>query len=379
MNNKFSEKHVAALEVIDPEIVDFYMDWLLMRNSNKFETAANLLAHLAREILCGLEGRVPEKVGQIYGHIIDCFHKFSHRHEGGRPPRSKECFNRVWPEFENLLGHLVESGSYFGNSSSPCPYTTLRNSLVQLETELSESSVTEWLIPNIDLHPHQFEIDQNLERIAPLLAAFYRDWIRIRRSADFKCRSYLLAHLAREIDSGLRGALSTKQGKKRIQKQLRKKNLDSLKDDIGHIASIMDALGIDSFASRVDQWIQTVKDLADLTHKDIDDEAKLLRKRVESLWPKVESLWADLVGGYLNLLDRVDRILKYEDEPPTDDQIKEALCNLLKFDTINKYFFQNLKSTAWLKPLKEDGWFNPENNPEPQEDPDHFGYYRVPR
>lgn len=378
MNNKFNEKHVAALEVIDPEIVDFYKDWVRMRESDEFETAANLLAHLAREILCGLEDKVPEEVGKIYDHIIRCFHKFSHRHEGGKPPRSKERFNRVWPEFENLLGHLVQSSSDFDNSSSPCPYTALRDSLVQLETELSEPSVTEWLIPSIDLHSHQSEIDQNLKRIAPLLAAFYRDWIRMRRSADFKCRSYLLAHLAREIDSGLRGALSTKQGKEKMQKQLGKENLGGLKDDIGHIASIMDALGIDSFVSRVDEWIQTVKNLADLTHRDIDDEAKLLRKEVESLWPRVESLWGDLVGGYLNLLDRVDRILKYEDEPSTDDQIKEALLNLLEFDTINKYFFQNLKSAAWLELLKEDGCFNPENNPAPQEDPDHPGYYRIP-
>ena len=378
MNNKFNEKHAAALEGIDPEITDFYKDWVHMRDSDEFETAANLLAHLAREILCGLESRIPEEVEQIYRHIINRFHKFSHRHEGGRAPRSKECFNQMWPEFENLLTHLVENDSDFHNHHNCCPFAALHDSLVQLEIELSGSSTTEQLTLDIELFPHQFEINQNLERIAPLLAAFYRDWVRMRQSTNFRCRSYLLAHLAREVDSGLRGALSTKREHKKIKRKLAKENLGDMQESIGHISSIMAALGIDSFASRVNQWIQTVRTLADLTHRDLDDEAKLFRNKTESLWSEVESLWAYLVGGYLNLLDRVDRILKYENEPPTDDEIKEALHNLLKFDKINKYFFRELESPAWLKPLKADGWLDPDQNPAPQEYPDQLGAFYTP-
>ena len=244
---------------------------------------------------------------------------------------------------------------------------------------MSESPENEWLIPDIELVLQQSEINENLQKIAPLLAAFYRDWLRMRQSTEFKCRSYLLAHLAREVDSGLRGALSTKQDHKRIRKQLRKENLGDLEASIGHIASIMAALGIDDFSLRVNQWIQTVKDLANLAHRDFDDEVRLLRSEVESLWPKVENLWAYLVGGYLNLLNRVDRILKHQDNPPTDNQIKEAVRNLLQFDTINIFFFRKLKSPTWLEYLKIDGWFDPQNNPSPQEVPDHPGSYHVPR
>ena len=194
--------------------------------------------------MCGLESRIPEEVEQIYRHIIGHFHKFSHRYEGGRVPRLKECFNQMWPEFENLLTHLVESGSDFHDRPNRCPFADLHDSLAQLETELSGSSATEQLIPDIKLLPHQSEINQNLERIAPLLAAFYRDWVRMQQSTNFKCRSYLLAHLAREVDSGLRGALSTKREQKKIKRELAKENLGDLKESIGHISSIMAALGI---------------------------------------------------------------------------------------------------------------------------------------
>lgn len=378
MKNRFEEKHLALLKATDPEVTDFYADWLCMRESNEFETTAHLLAHLAREILRGLQDRVPEDVVKIYDSIIHFFDKFSHRREGGKAPRPKESFNQIWTEFENLLVYLVENRSDFYNTSNYCPFATLQNSLKQLETETSESLETEWMIPDVELAPHQSEISQNLERIAPLFAAFYRDWVRMRRSTNFQCRSYILAHLAREVDSGLRGALSTKQGRKRMQKRLQKEDLGDLKEHIGYIVSIMEALGVSDFCLRVEQWIQTVKDLANLTHRDRDHEAKLLRNEVESLWPKVEELWVYLVGSYLKLLNRVDRILAYKDEPPTDEQIKEALRNLLKFDGVNQYFFDKLKSPAWLKILKEDECFDPDQNPAPQEDPNQLGEFYTP-
>lgn len=375
MKNRFEEKHLALLKAADPEVTDFYTDWLCMRESNEFETTAHLLAHLAREILRGLQDRVPEDVGQIYNSIIHFFDKFSHRREGGKAPRPKESFNQTWIEFESLLVYLVEIHSDFYNISNHCPFATLQNSLKQLETETSKSLKTEWIIPDIELLPYQSEISQNLEKIAPLFAAFYRDWVRMLRSTNFQCRSYMLAHLAREVDSGLRGALSTKRGQKQVQEQLKKADLGGLKEHVGYIASIMEALGVPDFGLRVEQWIQTVKDLKNLTHRDLDDEAKLHRNEVESLWPKVEELWVYLVGSYLKLLNRVDRILGYKCEPPTDEQIKEALRNLLEFEGINQYFFDQLESPAWLKILKEDGRFDPKNNPAPQESPDQPGYY----
>lgn len=247
---------------------------------------------------------------------------------------------------------------------------------MRLEIKLDKASTSEWPISNIELSDLQSEINQNLQTLAPLLAAFYRDWLRIRQSTNFKCRSYLLGHLAREIDGGFRDILSIDEDKDVIEQALEEEDWARLYKSKGHIASIMSALGVPDFDLRSEQWIKTTKDLFILTHKNSGNKAKSLRNESEPLWSKFEELLTFLVGGYLDLLNRVDKIL--DTEEPNEDMVG-TLSDLLKPEVLYKHFFQHLKSPAWLKPLKEDDWFNPENNPVPQEDPEHTGYYNDPR
>ena len=382
MNNKFNEKHAAALEVIDPEIADFYEGWLHLRESDDFEAVTNLWAHLAREILEGLRGmtlkekRVPKHIERTWKDIVDRLERFRHRHKVWDPPYKKEEFNEVWSEFEILLVYIVESNLDFRNIVDHCPFTTLQDSLMRLKTKLDKTSTSEWSISNIELSDPQSEINENLQTLAPLLAAFYRDWLRIRQSTNFKCRSYLLGHLAREIASGFKGVLSLKKDENEIRKSLKNEDLGDLREHKPHIASIMSALGVPDFNLRTEQWINISKDFANLAHKDRNEHEKSIRRESESLWPKFEELLAFLVGGYLNLLDRVDKILNTE-QP--DEDMLGTLHDLLEPEVLYKHFFQNLKSSAWLEPLKKDGWFNPENNPTRREDPDQPGYFYFPR
>ena len=374
MSNKFDERHTALLRTIDPEIADFYSDWVRMQESDEFETTAHLLAHLAREILRGLKGRVSKDVDEkIYNDIIHFFDGFSHRRKGWKLPRKKDEFKGVWSDFENLLVYLVESGPDFLNTADHCPFTTLRNSLVKLESKLSKSKETEGTIHlDIELSNLQSEIHQNLKTLAPLLAAFYRDWLRVRSSTDLKCRSYLLGHIAREIAGGFRDILAMEQDEVEIKTSLKKENLGNLKGHKGHIASIMSALGHSGFDSRVGQWIETAKDLATLAHRNRDDKAKVLRKESETLWPRFENLLAYLVGGYLNLLNRVDKIVHTKE--PSEDMIR-ALYDLLKPEVLYKHFFLNLKSPGWLKSLKKEGWFDLQSRPPFYEVPEQPGVY----
>ena len=83
MNNKFDEKHDASqtlmriqarsielsprqveiyrnLEAIGPEIAAFYLDGIQILQNNDLETAANLLAHITREIDGGLRNILSE-------------------------------------------------------------------------------------------------------------------------------------------------------------------------------------------------------------------------------------------------------------------------------------------------------------------------------
>ena len=375
MKSEFDEKHALLLKVSDPEIAAFYIDWQYIRNSGEFETAAHLLAHLAREILRGLKNRVPkDPEKKIYNDVIGCFDRFSHRRQGRKAPRGKEQFEIVWPNFENLLVYLVESGNDFNSKAAQClPFNVLQDLLASLKKVKSdEDSPNESLIPHITLSASQSEINQNLKILAPLIAAFYRDWIRIRQSTNFDCRSYLLGHLAREIAGGFRDILSMEQDKKEIETFLKKKNLGDLKEHKGHIASIMSALEAPDFNSRAEQWIQTAKDLSTLAHRNRDDKAEVLRKESEALWPRFEKLLAYLIGGYLNLLNRVDKIVHTKE--PSEDMI-QALPNLLKPEVLYRHFFLNLKSPGWLKPLKKEGWFDLQFRPPFYEVPDQPGVY----
>ena len=90
-----------------------------------------------------------------------------------KPLGEKEQFEIVWPDFENLLVHLVESRTGFCNTADPCPFNTLCNSLVKLESELSESEETERTIHlDIELSDQQSAIHQNLKTLAPFTRSF---------------------------------------------------------------------------------------------------------------------------------------------------------------------------------------------------------------
>ena len=373
MKNEFNKKYAALLKVIDPEIAAFYTDWRYIREFGEFETAAHLLAHLAREILRGLKDRVRKDVDKkIYNELIDRFDGFSHRRSGWKTPREKKKFEIVWPDFENLLLHLIERGHGSHRNTVRDPFSTLQDSLARLKTKLDEDPPNELLIPHIKLSTSQSEINQNLETLAPLIAAFYRDWTRMRQSTNFDCRSYLLGHLSREIAGGFRDILAMKQDESGIRADLKSEDLGDLKGHKGHIASIMSALGVADFDLRAEQWIETAKDLATLAHKNRDDKARVLRKESESIWPRFEELLAYLVGGYLNLLNRVDKIVNTE--APNADMI-EVLPSLVKPEVLYGHFFLNLKSPAWLKPLKQKGWFDLQSRPPFYEVPDLPGAY----
>ena len=382
MSNKFDEKHAALLRTIDTEIADFYSDWLRMRDSEEFEAAVNLSAHLAREILEGLrevglkKKNVSKDIAKIWKRTIKHLEKFRHNRNIWESPRRKEDFEAVWPEFEKLLGHILESNFDLQNPSDHPPFIVLHDSLVLVKDELSKSETNERQIyPNLGLSVQQSETNRNLETLAPLLAAFYRDWLRIRRSTDFKCCSYLLGHLAREIAGGFRNVLSINADKNVIEKSIEEEDWGELNHHKKHIASIMSALDVPDFDLRAEQWIEIAKDLATLSHKNRDDKTKVLRKESESFWPRFEELLAYLVGGYLNLLNRVDKIV--DTEVPNADMIK-VLPDLLKPEVLYEHFFRKLKSPAWLKPLKENGWFDPRSQPVHQEMSEQPEYYRSP-
>ena len=243
-----------------------------------------------------------------------------------------------------------------------------------------------------ELNARQREIYQNLKSIGPEIAAYYLDGIRILQREDLETSASLLAHIAREIDGGLRDILSSDEAKGHIQSQLTEAVLvklgdySELRNRKGHIASILAALGVDDvfvFLSSNDvgvnfaiRWINVSTQFHRFAHRHGAWRVPRAREEFEGFWYEFESILADLVGSSLNLLNRLDRILEYE-RPTTE--IRETLRrNLLESETRREYFFKKLESPAWLEPLKEDDWFNPEQNPALIEDPEQPGNFYYP-
>ena len=260
--------------------------------------------------------------------------------------------------------------------------------LSQVSPQNSESELT----------PRQTEIYRNLKDIGPEIAAFYLDGIKILQNKELETAANLLAHVAREIDGGLRDVLAERR-KEELEFFIstpddetltcEKKGEGTIKFDINtpgtvkltykkiakHKPSILQSLDIDEPSPIAERWIEVTGQFNKFVHRHGPWKAPRSREEFEHLWYDFEEVLADLVGSYLDLLSRLDRILAYK--APTDD-IMGTLSNLLESKARQAYFFRELKYPAWLKPLKDVGWFDPEKNPLPYEAPDSPGYHRTP-
>ena len=236
---------------------------------------------------------------------------------------------------------------------------------------------------SLELSPLQSEIHRNLEVIGPEIAAFYIDGVRILQNEDLETAANLLGHITREIDGGLRDVLSEtkkeelefvvsmpdrnkvtyekgKEGSFKFESKAPGKVKVAYKRIGKHKVSILQSLGINEPSPLAERWLEVTEKFHSFAHRHGVWDTPREKETFVPLWNEFEEVLADLVGNYLNILIRVvDRILAYKE--PTDE-IRKVLPNLLKSETRRKYFFKNLPSPAWLKPLREDRWFDPESN-----------------
>ena len=247
---------------------------------------------------------------------------------------------------------------------------------------------------NSELSPRQAEIYRNMEAIGPEIAAFYLSGVKVLQDDDLETSSYLLAHIAREIEGGLRDVLSEKRkeelkfvietpdGSKSIYEKGKEGSFKFVSSAPGivkvtynrigkHKASILQSLGVDENSPIAERWISVAKRFAEFAHRHGTWEPPREKEAFVPLWNEFENVLVDLVGNHFNFLNRIDHILH---KKPTKERIKR-LPKLLKSRVRYAYFFNNLDSSAWLKPLQDAGWFHPDSQPTSQEmsdQPVHF-------
>jgi len=224
----------------------------------------------------------------------------------------------------------------------------------------------------------QQQIYNGLKNIGEEIASFYADGVRLIADDNYLTKSYLIAHIAREIDGGLRDVFSNDVERKKIQKKIKNEELEEFgldKDRRGHVASILTALNLPLDSEIARQWIKIAKEFVEFAHRHGAYKNPRSADYIIKLWHEYESLLFTLIGNYLQLLDRLDRLMLYE--TPTEGII-ETLPNLLISHSRFHYFFSNLKSINWFVPLFNKGYFDGSKNPQPQESETQPGSYSMP-
>jgi len=229
----------------------------------------------------------------------------------------------------------------------------------------------EKLYENIKLANYQQRIYEGLKQIGGEIAAFYLDGIKIYQS-KLTTKSYLLAHIAREIECGLRDifASDVKQKKEKYPTCGREKRENT------HIDEICRVIQVDKESEFAKKWHGLAKKFHKYAHRHGPWKDPRNQKEFDALWEEFEKyILYKLVGGYLNLISRVDGILTMQ--TPTEE-VLGTLHNLFKNKAISDYFFKNLDHIEWFIPLKEQNYFSPKNAPGPEEIEEE-GVYRIPQ
>ncbi|KJJ85785.1 hypothetical protein OMAG_000339 [Candidatus Omnitrophus magneticus] len=160
-------------------------------------------------------------------------------------------------------------------------------------------------------------------------------------------RVIIIAHNAREIDSGLRDILSCENKK------------GTSKDNNGHEKSILSALDIKVPNIFTKEWLEVSKTFHVYAHHHGTWKNERKFEEFKSLWDRYEKILLNIVGWHYTVIDRLERLMKLE-------EISEAaigtVLNLLEQKTYSDYFFENLNNFIWFTHLKDKKCFCPEEH-----------------
>jgi len=221
--------------------------------------------------------------------------------------------------------------------------------MVSEKINLAEKQLTE----------KQKSIYGGLYHFGKQLSFFYYDCVMIVNNPIYHSSCNLLAHLAREIDSGIRGVVSNRDEKSSSKNKEKK-----------HLKSICKTLGCDEEDEFANQWYDVANKFASFAHRVESGGTPRELSEFLTLWKRYEEILLHIIGSYYKLLDIIDRILI--DNDPTNKDTLSALPNLLDNNARSTYFFNKLNDCKWIEPLSSKGFFSPDNNPKPQKEEEGY-------
>lgn len=202
------------------------------------------------------------------------------------------------------------------------------------------------------------EIDQQkiysgLKTIGEEIASFYLDGVNLVRDDKYLSKAYLIAHIAREIDGGLREILAPRNIKDQLQKTMTFEH--EHKEIKGHIASILVALDSEKDKPLAKEYINVAINFVKFAHRSGAYKKPRNPQEIISLWKRYEVVLLRLFGDYINQLKQLDRILKFN---VPSEYILETLPNFFADQSKKTHFYEKLKNTNWFIPMYEKGFFD---------------------
>lgn len=202
----------------------------------------------------------------------------------------------------------------------------------------------------------QKRIFDGLNEIGEEISNFYTDALRlIDDSCAIESKANLIAHLAREIDGGLRDIFAPELLKKERQKEI--KGIENA----GHFASILASLGRDKEDRLANEWFDIANKFVFIAHRHGPWKETKAVDEIISLWKRYEKILLSLVGSFYGIIDRLNHIIELE--VPTSD-ILGFLSNILQNPKYEFHFFTRLKQVKWVSYLKNADYFKSANAPQ---------------
>lgn len=204
-----------------------------------------------------------------------------------------------------------------------------------------------------ELEDYQTKIYYGLKTIGEEIASFYLDGVSLVKDDNYLSKAYLIAHIAREMDGGLREILAPEDIKEKLQKTMTFE--DEHKKIRGHVASILVALDSEKDMPLAKEYISVATTFVKFAHRSGAYKKPRNPEEIIKLWKRYELILLKLFGDYINQLKHIDRILKFQ--KPTE-YILETLPNFFTDESKKNHFYEKLKNKNWFMPMYEKGFFN---------------------
>lgn len=200
-----------------------------------------------------------------------------------------------------------------------------------------------------ELESYQTKIYYGLKTIGEEIASFYLDGVRLIKDTNYTSKSYLIGHIAREIDGGLRDILAPKEF------QTNHKFEDVPQNIRNHVNSILLALDSDRNIPLIKEYIDVATTFVKFAHRSGAYREPRDAQEIINLWNRYEKILLKLFGDYINQLKHIDRILKFQ--KPTE-YILETLPNFFTDESKKNHFYEKLKNTNWFLAMYHKDFFN---------------------